>query len=66
MKYLKDSLDSRPDVVTGFGTLHLCCGQDPGHHFPLKDVIDCNRNVVCVGPLLCPQVCGYSVVSSLQ
>lgn len=53
-------------MVTGFNTFHLSCGQNPVYHLPVKDVMHCNSDVVCVGPFLCPKVCGYSMVSSLH
>lgn len=65
-KYLKDFLHSPSDVVTGFDTHRLYCGQDPVHHLPIKNVMDCNRDEVCVGPLFCPKVCGYSMVLALK
>lgn len=35
-------------------TLHLPSDHNPVHHLPMKNVMDCNGNVLCVGPLFCP------------
>ena len=66
ISYLKDSLYSPPDKLTGFCTHNLPGCQDAIHNSPIVNVVDCHSDVMSGGLLLCPQVCGNSIVSALN